>query len=438
MKLHEALAGTGQVFTFTLRQFLRNRANTITLIIMMLAVLGSMPLLTYVQGGEVEGETVSACAFTTVGVVNHTDLVLDLTLLTEDDYWRDVTFVTPPQSADADVNITAENGGYTVTVASAMENVEEALDRLQWDMVHCVDLGRIAAAGVTNDQLATLWSDYAVVLSDAVDEPLLREEIVIESEDDFMDGFWVQYGYAIAVMMLCLMSAGYVIRAVIEEKDSKLIELLLLSVEPLSLLMGKIFAAMVYVLGLLVLMIAGWAGSLAITAAIFGSGSVAHITGTIASVLPAIKTDPLHLLFYAVVLVVSLLLGYLTMSFLGGLSGACCTSMEEAGSASGTVTLVTMAGYLAACVMSAIPGKGVALFSALCPVLSMFCAPVQYVQGNVGLWVLLVSWLIQAALVAGLAWLSARVYADLIIYRGSRIKWKQVLAMARRRKEAAQ
>jgi len=164
---------------------------------------------------------------------------------------------------------------------------------------------------------------------------------------------------------------------------------------------------------------------------------VSNITGVIASVLPELQLDPLHLLLYGVVLVVSLLLGYLTMSLIGGLSGACCTSLEDAGSASGTVTGITMVGYLAACVVSAIPGRGVALFSALCPVLSMFCAPVQYVQGNVGLWVLLVSWIIQAALVAALAWLSARVYADLIIYRGSRVKWKQLLVMARSGKEAA-
>ena len=438
MNLRERLAGTGQVFTFTLRQFLRNRANNITLVIMVLAVLASMPVMTWVQGGEAEGETADRAPFAAVSVDNRTDLTLDLSVLTESDYWQDVAFVTMPQSADASVRITAENGGYTVTVTAAAEGAEEALEQLQWDMVQCVDLGRIAAAGVTEEQLSTLWSDYTVLLPGAAEEELLPDEEIYIDGDDIMDGFWVQYGYAIAVMMLCLLSASYVIRAVIEEKGSKLIELLLLSVEPLALLMGKIFAAMVYVLGLLVLMLAGWAGSLAITAAIFGSDSVRRITDAIASVLPAVQTDPLHLLLYAVVLVVSLLLGYLTMSFIGGLSGACCSSMEEAGSASGTVTLITMAGYIAACVVSAIPGKGVALFSALCPVLSMFCAPVQYVQGNVGLWVLLVSWLVQAALVAGLAWLSARVYADLVIHRGSRIRWKQVLAMARGGKEAAQ
>lgn len=435
MKLRERLAGTAQVFSFTLRQFLRSRANNITLVIMALVVLASMPVMTYIQGGEVE-ENADRAPFATVEVANFTDLPLDLTLLSEEDYWRDVAFVPSAERADAGVNITAENGSYIVTVTAALDGAEDALDRLQWDMVHCVDLARIAAAGITDDQLSTLWSDYNVVLPGIAGEAPVEDDFYLE-EDDSMDGFWVQYGYAIVVMMLCLMSASYVIRAVIEEKGSKLIELLLLSVQPLALLMGKILAAMVYTLGLLALLLASWTGSLALTAAIFGSDSVSNITGVIASVLPELQLDPLHLLLYGVVLVVSLLLGYLTMSLIGGLSGACCTSLEDAGSASGAVTGITMVGYLAACVVSAIPGRGVALFSALCPVLSMFCAPVQYVQGNVGLWVLLVSWIIQAALVAALAWLSARVYADLIIYRGSRVKWKQLLVMARSGKEAA-
>ena len=436
MKLRERLAGTGQVFTFTLRQFLRNRANNITLLIMLLAVLASMPVLTYVQGGEAQTEDLPAAAVTHVALDNQTDLPLSAADLAQDSYWRGVALTDGPSAdADAVATVTVSGGEYHVTLTGKAG--EEDLDYLRWCVVSLVEDARIAAAGVTDQQLAILWSDYTVTLPGAAEEEPLRDDFDLE-DDDFMDGFWVQYGYAIAVMMLCLMSASYVIRAVIEEKGSKLIELLLLSVEPLALLMGKIFAAMVYVLGLLVLMIAGWAGSLAIAATIFGSGSVRDIIDAIRSMLPAVQTDPAHLLLYAVVLVVSLLLGYLTMSFIGGLSGACCTSMEEAGSASSTVTLITMVGYIAACVVSAIPGKGVALFSALCPVLSMFCAPVQYVQGHVGLGVLLASWVIQAALVAGLAWLSARVYADLVIYRGSRIKWKQVLAMARGRKEAAQ
>ena len=227
---------------------------------------------------------------------------------------------------------------------------------------------------------------------------------------------------------------------ILDERDPKNIDDFLMityTKAAASELRGKILAAMVYTFGMLLLMVCAWAGSLAITAAIFGADAVGGILSVLRGVLPSLQTDPVHLLVLGLVLLLSLLLGYLTMSMVGGLSGACCGSMDDMGSAAGTVTMVTMVGYLGACVVSALPGRAVAVFSALCPVLSIFCAPVQYVRGNIGWWLLLLSWLIQALLVAALAWLSARVYADLIIHRGNRIKMKELLRMAGSGKEAA-
>ena len=437
MKMRERLRGTAQVFSFTLRQFFRSRAGNISLLISLLVILASMPVMTYVQGGQTQTEEEPRAAAEQVALDNRSDLPLSAADLAQDPYWRGVTLTDGPSaSADAVATVTVSGGAYHVTLTGTAG--EEDMDYLRWCIVSLVEQARIAAAGITDAQLDILWSDYSVVLPESMwpADEVLPDDFTAE-EEDFMDGFWVQYGYAIAVMMLCLLSASYVIRAVIEEKGSKLVELLLLSVQPLALLTGKILAAMLYTFGMLLMMVAAWAGSLGITAVIFGRDSVSGIVSVISGVLPSLQTDPVHLLALGLVLLISLLLGYLTMSMLGGLSGACCSSMDDMGSAASTVTMVTMAGYLGACVVSALPGRGVAVFSALCPVLSIFCAPVQYARGNIGWWVLLISWLVQALLVAALAWLSARVYADLIIHRGKRIKMNQLLAMARGGKEAA-
>ena len=116
---------------------------------------------------------------------------------------------------------------------------------------------------------------------------------------------------------------------------------------------------------------------------------------------------------------------------IGGVAGACCSGMEEAGEATGPVMLLTMAGYLASCVVGGVPSGTVAVFAALCPVLSIFCAPVQFACGNVSIWLVLLSWLIQAAVIFGLLTLAARVYAGLIVHRGSRVKWREVFSMAK-------
>ena len=93
--------------------------------------------------------------------------------------------------------------------------------------------------------------------------------------------------------------------------------------------------------------------------------------------------------------------------------------------------LLTMAGYLASCVVGAVPSGPVAVFFTLCPVVSIFCAPVQFAGGNVSIWLVLASWAIQAAVIWGLLTLASRVYAGLIVHRGSRVKWREVFSMAK-------
>ena len=155
-----------------------------------------------------------------------------------------------------------------------------------------------------------------------------------------------------------------------------------------------------------------------------------QLSGVLAA-LPQAAPDVWHLVSLLAVLLVSLALGYLTMSIIGGVAGACCSGMEEAGEATGPVMLLTMAGYLASCVVGGVPSGTVAVFAALCPVLSIFCAPVQFACGNVSIWLVLLSWLIQAAVIFGLLTLAARVYAGLIVHRGSRVKWREVFSMAK-------
>lgn len=433
--MREQFSGTQQVFSFTLRQFVRNRANLISFAFTLLVVLLSMPVMAWMRGGEVEEETVERTALAWVAVDNQTDLPLTAAMLQESPFWAEVRLTDGPSAeADAVATVTGDVNGYTVTVTGTGDEYD--LSCLEWDVVACVDRARVAAAGLTQQQMDALWSDYDVVLPGAGETGVPEEDFFTGDEPD-MDAFWVQYGYAMAVMILCMMSASYIIRAVIEEKASKLVELLLLSVKPMALLTGKILAAMLYVFGTLLVMAGGWMVSLLAASAIFGSDSVSHITDAVSGVLPAVEEGGLELLGLAMAVVVSLLLGYLTMSVIGGLSGACCTGTDDMSSALSTVILITMTGYVASYVVAALPGQGVAVFSALCPVLSAFCAPVLYACGDISLWLLLLSWLTQILVIAALLWLTGRVYADLIINRGTRVKMKELFRMARTGKEAA-
>lgn len=402
------LSGTGQVYRFTLSQLLKSRANRVTLIIMVLLAAVSMPL-TALLGGETP-ETSDTAGLASVRVDNRTDLVLDFS---GDAYWADTDFSAGAGEPDAVVTITGDETGYQVAVNGSETADAGELSQLAETARQAVRDACLRAAGLSSRQLEALTASTG-------------------EEDSHEDGFWVQYGYSILAMILCLMSASYVIRAVVEEKDSRLVELLLVSVKPMALLAGKILAVMAFTFGWLLAMLAGLGVSCGLTAGLMGPGVLQKQLSGLLAAVPRVQEDLWQVAGVLLVLLVSLGLGYLTMSLIGGVAGACCSGMEEAGEATGPVMLLTMAGYLASCVVGAVPSGPVAVFSTLCPVVSIFCAPVQFAGGNVSFWLVLASWAIQAAVIWGLLTLASRVYAGLIVHRGSRVKLRELMSMAKR------
>lgn len=401
------LSGTGQVYRFTLSQLLKSRANRVTLIIMVLLAAVSMPL-TALLGGETP-ETSDTAGLTSVRVDNRTDLILDFS---GDAYWADTDFSADAGEPDAVVTVTGDETGYQVAVVGSESAHAGELSQLAETARQAVRDACLQAAGLSSRQLEALTASTG-------------------EEDSHEDGFWVQYGYSILAMILCLMSASYVIRAVVEEKDSRLVELLLVSVKPMALLAGKILAVMAFTFGWLLAMLAGFGVSCGLTAGLMGPGALQKQLSGLLAAVPRVQEDLWQAAGVLLVLLVSLGLGYLTMSLIGGVAGACCSGMEDAGEATGPVMLLTMAGYLASCVVGAVPSGPVAVFSTLCPVVSIFCAPVQFAGGNVSIWLVLASWVIQAAVIWGLLTLASRVYAGLIVHRGSRVKLRELMSMAK-------
>lgn len=401
------LSGTGQVYRFTLSQLLKSRANRVTLIIMVLLAAVSMPL-TALLGGETP-ETSDTASLTSVRVDNRTDLALDFS---GDAYWADTDFSADAGEPDAVVTVTGDETGYQVAVNGSESTDAGELSQLAETARQAVRDACLRAAGLSSRQLEALTASTG-------------------EEDSHEEGFWVQYGYSILAMILCLMSASYVIRAVVEEKDSRLVELLLVSVKPMALLAGKILAVMAFTFGWLLAMLAGLGVSCGLTAGLLGPGVLQKQLSGLLAAVPRVQEDLWQAAGVLLVLLVSLGLGYLTMSLIGGVAGACCSGMEEAGEATGPVMLLTMAGYLASCVVGAVPSGPVAVFSTLCPIVSIFCAPVQFAGGNVSIWLVLASWVIQAAVIWGLLTLASRVYAGLIVHRGSRVKLRELMSMAK-------
>ena len=227
--------------------------------------------------------------------------------------------------------------------------------------------------------------------------------------------------YSMVMMMVTIMSVAYIINAVVEEKSSKLVETLMVSLRPLSLLAGKICSIMVYVLILLAVFFCGMGLSYFICGRLMNLsasyGLLAVFSGGFSAGLGVIP-----------VLLVSLILGFAAFSLLSGLAGAGCSTSEDTGAASIIPMFAVIISYMLGTILP-MTGANVTVLS-LIPFISAFLAPCAWLAGSISFVVLAVSWIIQAAAVCLLAWLASRVYRDLLVYSGERRGLGKIFAMA--------
>ncbi|MDY2628433.1 MAG: ABC transporter permease [Lachnospiraceae bacterium] len=432
MKLRkEEFKGTGQVYRFTLVQLLKSRTNLVSAIIMILFALFSIPVMTFINGDSED----DISSLHTVYYLNETSCPVDFGTLGETDpRFREVSPEQVPFAPEnwqqqlveneAFVHIFSdeETGGFSARIFCPAGGDEEEAEMLSEAVFELIQAGRYQSFGVSEEQISQLSSSYTTDVNTVEN---YQEAEAISADTSFA----VQYIYAILVLILCTFSTTFIVRAIIEEKASRLVETLLISVRPLAMILGKILAVMTYVFGLVLLMIVGAVISWRITG-IFMDGSVVKdmISGM------GLTSDMLRFgPFTVAVVLISLILGYFTFSIIGGIAGTSCSSMEDVESANMSVLIFILGGYMVSCFTAAFGGM-VGLVTSLIPIVSIFCAPVQYVLGNISMPVLCLAWLVQLILLIFLARFCAAVYGDLIMYRGSRLKFRNLITMARGKK----
>lgn len=419
--------GTGQVYSFTLGQLIKNKGNIVTFVILALVVSLGVPVMTLLSGGGAARAGVTATAY----LYNETEYELDYADML--DGYPGLTLNMANLSAPVDdisglgetgvyVHIADDGGRLRISLASPEESAlsESDLSAVQGAMSAMLDAARYRQLNVTPEQMDIVMTQYSTNV-------MTTGEYAQEEGLGFDGMFSIQYAYAIIVMVISMFSAIYIIRAVIEEKSSKLVELLMVSVKPLALIVGKILAVMTYIFAALISLAALFGISCLVSGLFLNAAAIGTMISGMGIDLSLLNLSPLTVL----VVLVSLVLGYLTFSILAGLFGTACSSMDEVESANMSVVLLVMAGFMVSCFAPAFNGAGLSVAVSLVPVVSTFCAPVLFITGKIGIVILLLSWIIQAAVVLLLALFCAKVYSGLIMHSGGRVKLGQMIALSR-------
>lgn len=426
------------VYRFTLQQFLKNKANIITLVIMILFAAGSVPVTSLLSGGsETKGHSDISCVYFADCEEPYALTSGDLqNAAAADAFWAETTFQsmnaqmegqsgTAPAPGDAYASILfdPETGMYQLSVIAAedTELSDEDLNSLSTFLMEQFDQMRYRTLNISDEQLSFVMASW--------ESDTQSFDSYLEDENRFDTYYLIQLIYSIVVMMVSVLSVSYIVRTVIEEKASKLIELLMVSVKPLALIVGKILAAMTYVLMTMGGMILGYVLSRAVCSQFM---TVAPITDMFAGGGFTFSSSLMNIsVVFVIAVVISLLLAFLTFAIIAGLSATGCSSTEDTESATMGVTLLIMAGYMISVIATSSGSTALAYVTSIIPVVSVFCAPVNYMMGTIGPGILILSWVLQVIVVILLAVFCARVYTSLLMHRGNRVKLKDMLTMAK-------
>ena len=360
------LAGTGQVFAFTLTQHYKSKATIITLAIFLLFALASVPILSLLSGPTANSTagidsavvpgtdqpTANAEDFAflkTVYIQNDTDLPVSAAALAALDptlgevSWLDAAdlSIVAEDASCAGIQITGAAGQYDVTVSAAPDTLlsESVLDTLGAVLRDAVYSAALETAGISGTQLETVFADWSVTTQTQA------EWAQEENSYGFDVLYGVNYGYALIMMFLCMMSTSYILSALVEEKASRLVEVLLVSVQPLALIAGKILAVMAWMTMEVLLLIGGFGLSCLLAPLLPGISSFNVLAGNagFGTFLSSLDWT------LAPILLFSLILGYATFSLLGGLFGSGCSSTEDTTGASLGVTMLVPVSYTHLC-----------------------------------------------------------------------------------------
>lgn len=220
-----------------------------------------------------------------------------------------------------------------------------------------------------------------------------------------------------AIYMTVFIYGINVMRSVIEEKSSRVVEVLLGSVTPMQLMAGKIIG--VGAVGLT--QIAIWIG----TGCILGTGGLAMARQLLGDSLKDAHVPTAALVLFPVFFI----LGYATYACLYAAIGAMCNSDEEAQQLQFPVTLPLVLCMIFATTIMRAPNTPLAFWLSIFPLTAPIIMFVRVTVNMPPAWQIVLAIAVNLATLYGLVWLTSRIYRVGILMYGKRptlpeiIKW---------------
>jgi ABC-2 type transport system permease protein len=265
--------------------------------------------------------------------------------------------------------------------------------------------GELLVLDRANDQIRAITSGAVVSIRAKDVTPLLASPMVTALEPPAeSDGTAFLFANAgIILMFIGIFTYGtWVLTGVVEEKQSRVVEVVLSTVRARDLLMGKVIGIGLLALGQLVVLVVAGIGAAQL------SGQLVLPPTTLVAVIQLLTWFLLGFAFYST-----------AMGFLGSLA----TRVDEASNASMPVTMSATAFYIVSIMfVTQDPGGLLARVLTFIPPAAPMVVPLRAAMGKIDAWEIVLSIVVMLAAIWILFVFGARVYAGAVLQTGSRVK----------------
>jgi ABC-2 type transport system permease protein len=242
----------------------------------------------------------------------------------------------------------------------------------------------------------------------------LRIELLTDAPTGMEDpDFAVAYIGAFILYIVILMYAVAVMRATLEEKTSRIVEVVISSMKPWHLMLGKITGVGAVSLTQLSIWLLSGAllGGAGIPALVAARPDLADF-GQIREALPGLGLIGLFLGFF--------LLGFFMYAGLYACVGAMCNTDQEAQQAQAPVIVFVVAPIILVVPVIQNPLSAMATGLSLFPLFTPILMWARVVSAQVPAWQVALSFVLMALAVLGIAWVAGRIYKTGILMTGKR------------------
>ena len=263
---------------------------------------------------------------------------------------------------------------------------------------------QITKLGITPEQLQAITPNFETSI-----------EQTQESEVEFQNVF-VMMAVSFALSMAIILFTAQVSQSITTEKTSKIMETLVTSTSPRTIVLGKTIG--IGIVGLIQVIIF-------ITTAVI-CANVFLDSEMINSLLDVSKLTPGFLL----ITLTYFILGYFAYALLYALTGSLVTKPEDIQSANTPISMIAMIGfYLGYFSISIDPTSSIASFAGMFPISSAFCMPARIMMGLAETQDIIISIVLLIVMVAVIAKVAINVYSNAILNYGSKMSLKDAFRM---------